>query len=554
MYIVPLTKKKKTMEEIEFSCVSCRSALCASKTDVGELVQCPSCNHTMKVPRYGVVAGMKLGDFKVLKCLGVGGMGEVWLAEQESLQRRVALKILSPDISNDESFINRFNQEVKIAGKLIHPHIVVAFQAGEQNGIRYLTCAYVDGMVASEYLETNGPMDEAEVLRIGRDIAKGLKYAWEKAHILHRDVKPDNIMISKDGTPMLMDMGISKNFDEDVSLTMTGEIIGTPNYISPEQAHAADDIDSRSDQYSLGATLYHLLTGMLPYNSTSAMGILAQHLQNPVPDARKSRPEISVACSKLLQKMMAKKPEGRYQSWDEFIVAANSLLPPEMRDGTMLPGTLKASGTSNKKAMLTGSLIAVIVFCLLISAFITHRWLNRKENRGQKIVHSPSIITNSVLPEVKNKEPEPIESGKPEIKETPQVADKVDARPPVNGLSESGKPEKGPDNIRDRLKAQAKKRLTQTLQKPFDATEAQAAAVADKWIEFHSEKRKLVNSELTEAERKKKLEPLKRDLKNTVEEQFGKSAWLKFDKFMRNDISIGRKQPKRPFGGGRRRH
>lgn len=358
------------MDEVKFSCTLCRSSLSASSGDIGELIQCPVCKNTLKVPPYGITKGMKIGDFIIKKCLGVGGMGEVWLATQESLQRQVALKILSPKISNDTTFVQRFKQEVKIAGQLIHPNIVIAFHAGEDSGIHYLSTAYIKGVTASELLTKQGYLPELKVLHIGREIAKALKYAWEHSHILHRDVKPDNIMIADTGVPMLMDMGISKNFDEDLSLTMTGEIIGTPNYISPEQAHSDKNIDSRADQYSLGATMFHMLTGTLPYQATSAMGILSKHLQAPVPDARKNNPLISKECAGMITTMMAKSPEDRYQSWSDFITAVNLLLPPELQE--IPPNSPDKKEKENKhNSKLPALLIIVIILVLSITTILS---------------------------------------------------------------------------------------------------------------------------------------------------------------------------------------
>jgi serine/threonine protein kinase len=382
------------MEEVNFTCISCRVAITASRDDIGELMQCPSCGQTMKIPVYGVIPGMKIGDFTIEKCLGVGGMGEVWLATQESLHRKVALKILSSEIADDKNFVKRFLQEVKIAGKLTHPNIVMAYHAGEQDGILYLVISYIDGKLLGEMVENGQALSEDEALRIIREIAKALKYAWEKFNILHRDIKPDNIMICHDGTPMLMDMGISKiTSDLDESLTLTGTIVGTPYYISPEQARAQTDLDFRSDQYSLGATLFHLLTGQLPYRATSAMGILAQHLQDPIPDCRKLNSSISDGCNHLIQKMMAKSPDDRFLAWNELINAIDQLLPPGMRDSTPLPGTVPSLPAKKSKVPLY--IITALVLLLLLAIVSLRKQLKQTkiENQGLKELQEP--IDNS---------------------------------------------------------------------------------------------------------------------------------------------------------------
>lgn len=370
-------------QEVKFSCMSCQTPLSAEPEDIGELMECPSCHNTMKVPPFGVIPRMKLGDFTVEKLLGLGGMGEVWLANQESMNRNVALKVLSPELAGDALFVKRFLQEVTIAGKLAHPNIVMAYQAGEQNGIRYLAISYIDGKVLGETLVDNQPLPDNEALRIIRDIAKALKYAWEKFHILHRDIKPDNIMISSDGTPMLMDMGISKITDANESLTLTGTILGTPNYISPEQARADADIDTRADQYSLGATLYHLLTGQLPYSATTPMGILAQHLQEPVPEPQKANPNITDECQNLIKKMMAKKKEDRFSSWDEVIAVCDQLLQDSGKSITHLPTSVTPDVPETKKSKWKKYSIAALIILLLIAVFSLKNKLNKTKKENQ---------------------------------------------------------------------------------------------------------------------------------------------------------------------------
>ena len=429
------------MKEVHFTCVSCREAISSTKDDIGELVQCPACGTAMKVPVYGVIPGMKLGDFTIEKCLGVGGMGEVWLARQEALHRKVAIKILAPEIANDRNFVQRFLQEAKIAGKLTHPNIVMAFHAGEQDGILYLAISFVDGKPLGDMVANGQKLPEHEALRIIREIAKALKYAWDKFKILHRDIKPDNIMIAHDGTPMLMDMGISKITDTDESLTLTGTIVGTPYYISPEQARADANLDFRSDQYSLGATLFHLVTGQLPYHATSAMGILAQHLQDPVPDCRKVNKSISNECSALIKKMMAKSPADRFQSWNELITTVDQLLPPEMRDTTPLPGTVHA--LTGKKSKASRYIIAAIVLLLLLTVISLNRKLKVAKDKNRDLETLQELTDNSLT--AIDKEIDQQEKTKPETAPTT-------FEPTVQKLStdKPGKLKSRPDGRKDR--------------------------------------------------------------------------------------------------------
>ncbi|MCF6176932.1 MAG: serine/threonine protein kinase [Victivallaceae bacterium] len=314
------------MSKVKFSCSACEAVLDAELNQVGSTLVCSACSASVKVPPYGVIPGMKIGDFVVERRLGIGGMGEVWLAEQSGMQRKVALKILAPELAANTAFVERFIHEAKLAGKLIHPNIVTAHHAGKDKNIQYLAIAYVDGIELDALLKSEEIINEFRALNIVRDIAQALKYAWDKFKIIHRDIKPSNIMLDKDNVAMLMDLGISKSLIEDISMTITGVMVGTPAYVSPEQAKAEIDIDFRADLYSLGVTLYRMLTGVLPFEAVTAMATVSKHLTDKLPDCRELNPKITVGCKQLIEKMMEKKKEDRYLSWSEFIDAIDKIL------------------------------------------------------------------------------------------------------------------------------------------------------------------------------------------------------------------------------------
>jgi serine/threonine-protein kinase len=314
------------MAEIIFTCVKCGTEIEADENAGGGVAACPNCNATVVVPMPGIKAGMRIAGYRVERRLGMGGMGEVWLATQTAMKRKVALKILSPALTSDAEFVERFLKEVELAAKLEHQNIVTAFDAGVEGRIHYLVMSYVDGDLLDDLLTIDKQIPERKALGIARGVAEGLRYAWEEYHILHRDIKPANIMLDGRGTPKLMDMGISKSLSEDKSLTMTGMIIGTPYYMSPEQARADADVDYRSDIYALGATLYHLVTSAVPYDATTAMGILTKHITEAFPPPQQKNPEISDACAVLLEVMMAKKPENRPKDWAAAIADIDLVL------------------------------------------------------------------------------------------------------------------------------------------------------------------------------------------------------------------------------------
>ena len=307
------------MAEITITCSKCGSEFLIDETHAGDTVACSQCQSTILVPLAGIKPGRKIADFEVIRKLGVGGMGEVWLAKQVSMDRDVALKILSPALTDNEEFVTRFAQEVKMAGKLHHQNIVAAHYAGVDNGVNFLAIEFVEGVELEVLMKSQTVIPEQQALEIAKSMASALKYAWDKFKILHRDIKPSNIMINSDNEPMLMDMGISKSLAEDKNLTMTGMVVGTPYYMSPEQCRADSKLDFRADLYSLGSTLYHMVTGSVPYDATNATGIIAKHITEVFPPPQKRNSDISDQCAVLLEIMMAKSPDERQESWDDLI-------------------------------------------------------------------------------------------------------------------------------------------------------------------------------------------------------------------------------------------
>ncbi|MCK5834162.1 MAG: SUMF1/EgtB/PvdO family nonheme iron enzyme [Lentisphaeria bacterium] len=268
-----------------------------------------------------LASGSQLGLYTILRKVGSGGMGDVWLAHHRTLDQKVAIKVLHTKLTQSSDSVERFLAEIRNTAKLQHPNIVRAHDAGYLNGIYYLVSDFIRGSELSEMMNKNGgALAELDVLHIAHDIAGALKYAWDKHKILHRDIKPDNIMLDyEDSKAMLMDMGISKSLLEDKSgLTTENTMLGTPHYMCPEQI-SGDKADFRSDIYSLGATLFHCLTGEKPYNADSIINIAMKHLTDPIPSVLDFDSKLSPETDQMLQKMMAKKPEHRQEDWQEVI-------------------------------------------------------------------------------------------------------------------------------------------------------------------------------------------------------------------------------------------
>ncbi|MFA6567844.1 MAG: SUMF1/EgtB/PvdO family nonheme iron enzyme [Victivallales bacterium] len=308
------------MPDIIFTCPQCKSSLATDAAHLGQAATCPGCSASVVIPANVIYPGLEISGFVLEKPIGKGGMGEVWLAHHTAMERKVAFKILSPAHTNDPEFVGRFLREVRNSAKLEHPNIVTAFDAGVDKGFYFLAMTYVDGIDLETRISLNKSIPEEESLRIVRDMAKALDYAWNEFKLLHCDIKPANIMIDDRGKVRLMDLGLSKCISGDSSMTITvGGIMGTPHYISPEQARGGKNIDFRSDVYSLGATFYHIVTGYTPYSAENPMGIVTRHITDPLPPADRRNPAVSAPCSALIDIMMSKNPEDRGENWKEVI-------------------------------------------------------------------------------------------------------------------------------------------------------------------------------------------------------------------------------------------
>ena len=317
------------MAKIIITCDECGTEREVDDKLAGSILQCANCEANLRVPLPNISEGTNVGGFILERQLGFGAMGEVWLARQTAMDRLVAVKLLSREFTLDSRFVDRFLKEVRISAKMDHPNIITAFDAGRDNDIHYLAITYVDGCTLEDRIDELGILPEKEALGIIIEIAEALSYAWREFSMLHRDIKPANIMIDTKGSAKLMDMGISKMADEQAGLTMTGTIIGTPYYMSPEQGMGEKELDFHSDIYSLGATLYHIVTGVLPFDATTALGIVSKHITEPLPSPLDKNPNLSEACSALIEIMMAKGMQDRQGSWSEVVTDMRLVLEGE---------------------------------------------------------------------------------------------------------------------------------------------------------------------------------------------------------------------------------
>jgi serine/threonine-protein kinase len=265
-------------------------------------------------------SGRALGDFLLLRNIGQGGMGQVYLARQQSLKRDVALKLLHPDLAADATALQRFRAEAEAVARVTHANIVQVHAVGEQDGLHYMALEYVDGRNLRDYLAKKGPPDLPVALAIMRQVAAALQRASELG-IAHRDIKPENILITRKGEVKVADFGLSRVFAGEapaMNLTQTGITLGTPVYMSPEQVQGRP-ADHRSDIYSFGVTCYHLLTGEPPFKGATAFEVAVQHVQTDPPPLSDTRPDLPSDLTAMVHRMMAKKPDDRYQSAKDIL-------------------------------------------------------------------------------------------------------------------------------------------------------------------------------------------------------------------------------------------
>jgi len=260
--------------------------------------------------------GQQLDHVLLQKFVGGGGMGAVFRAWDTDLHRTVAVKVLSLRQAGDSEGQRRFQTEARSAARLDHPNIARAHYVGEDRGLQYIVFEYIDGTNLRDLVYGSGPFQLGEVLNVAMQIASALTHAWER-EVVHRDIKPSNIIIAHDGVVKLVDMGLARleyidqpEHDE----TETGVTLGTFDYISPEQARNPRDADIRSDIYSLGCTVFFLLTGRPPYVEGTVVQKLLAHQTNPVPDVRDVRPDVPDALAAVVSTMLAKRPEDRFQT------------------------------------------------------------------------------------------------------------------------------------------------------------------------------------------------------------------------------------------------
>lgn len=261
----------------------------------------------------------QIPGYQIMSKLGAGAMAAVFKARQISLDRIVAIKVLPKRMSENKEFVDRFYKEGKAAAKLNHANIVGAVDVGEANGFHYFVMEYVEGQTVYDKLEKGERYTEKEALKLVIQTCEALAHA-HKAGFIHRDVKPKNIMITKDGNAKLADMGLARETsDKEAAEAEAGKAYGTPYYIAPEQIRGELGVDARADLYSLGATFYHMVTGRVPFDAATPSAVMHKHLKEELIPPDHLNPDLSAGVGEIIEVAMAKKPEKRYQSAEDML-------------------------------------------------------------------------------------------------------------------------------------------------------------------------------------------------------------------------------------------
>jgi serine/threonine-protein kinase len=296
----------------------------------------------------------RLGDYRLIKKLGEGGMGTVYKAHQESLDRDVAVKVLFKHLANNQSFVDRFQREARIMAKLDHPNILRCFGVGEEHGFHYFAMEFIDGGSMQGWIDKLGKLSIGDALHVTLACARGLQHAHE-LNMIHRDIKPDNILVTNKGIVKVADMGLAKAHGESLSLTRTGTAAGTPIYMSPEQARDAKHVDHRTDIYALGCMLYAFIAGRPPIQAETYIELLEAKEKGKFDPLRKVNDEVPERLDLMVDKMIAKRLESRYQTCAEIIQDLEGLGLASKKLGFLESAVESASGSTSPTASGTSS-------------------------------------------------------------------------------------------------------------------------------------------------------------------------------------------------------
>jgi tetratricopeptide (TPR) repeat protein/predicted Ser/Thr protein kinase len=316
--------------------------------------------------------------YHIVRQLGEGGMGEVYLAQDRELNRDVALKVIRIDLAQHPQILERFRREIQLSSKVTHKHVLRVYDLGEAAGVKFLTMEYIDGYDLASLLRREGKLPIPRALTIFRQICEGLAAAHDEG-VIHRDLKPQNILIDRNGRVAIADFGLAKSFEQ-VSLTEAGKVIGTPHYMSPEQVKGVA-LDHRTDIYSLGIILFEMLTGKLPFTGSSPFEVMMQRVNRPSPVASDHNPQIPPYVIKVLQRCMERDPNLRYQSATEIL--------RDLETETF-HSTMSYRVRQHRRVSVAVAIVTIVL--LAGGGFVAWRTLRDRQTRATEAAHAPVSV------------------------------------------------------------------------------------------------------------------------------------------------------------------
>ena len=307
--------------------------------------------------------------YELEELVGTGGMSSVFRAHDKLLDRKVALKVLHQQYGEDEEYVERFRREARSVASLSHPNIVTVIDRGEHDGRQFIVFEYVDGENLKRLIERRGPAPIATALELGIQVARGLSFAHQQG-LVHRDVKPQNVLLNGDGQAKVTDFGIARSLDVQHGMTQTGTVLGTSDYIAPEQAQG-QMVDEHTDVYSLGVVLYELLTSEVPFPGENFVAVAMRHINEPPPSIHDRRPDVSPRLEAAVQRAMAKEPGDRFQTMAEFCRELEACLG-ELQNGatTVAPAVARPSRARRARNLNPWPLLLVLAALLAIGVVI----------------------------------------------------------------------------------------------------------------------------------------------------------------------------------------
>jgi eukaryotic-like serine/threonine-protein kinase len=338
------------------TCSKCGNLIDVTGLEPGDGITCPYCAHEFNITR-------QFGNFVLEKQLGAGGMGAVYLGKDTTLNRVCAVKVLKPELVNDQKFMATFLREAEITASLNHPNIVQVYAFGQHEGVYYMVVEYISGGSLDDKIAERGQITELEGIEIGIAVARGLECALNRGGLIHRDIKPGNLLFNASNTPKVVDFGLSLSFE--TTDHFDGEIWGTPYYVAPEKLEREKET-FQSDLYSLGATLFHAMSGRPPYEGDDPNAVAMMHLSGNVISLKAFAPDVSDQTAYAVAKAMARYPEDRYESYAAFIEqledAKRRITDPNYRENQKKNVEILGTPDTNKfKTWLIIGMVAVVV-------------------------------------------------------------------------------------------------------------------------------------------------------------------------------------------------